>query len=206
MEFSQASTLQRDRRRSNPLTSHCIPKSWVCFFSTLLHFYSKEVPKLLFAALLKCLTHQESCPWWLGEQGKAAGAPAAPVSSHCSRDTAVRAVLQGDAQVSCSSQVLQKNPSLVTAFCKIKTSPSWTASRQSLLHLLCLTGESQTSEQPHNTQNSVKCGFQREFFISLSLCYSCHMAWLLCTQIENSYFILFQILSQLSQILLLKEN
>lgn len=68
-----------------------------------------------------------------------------------------------DAQVSCSSQLLQKNLCLITAFCKMKTSLSWTASGQSLLHLLSLTEESQTSEQPHKIQNSVKCAFQGDF-------------------------------------------
>lgn len=78
--------------------------------------------------------------------------------------TLLRAVLQPEEW--CSGkllQLLQKNPCLVTAFCKIKISLSWTASGQSLLHLLCLTEESHTSEQPHSVQNSVKCGFQRDF-------------------------------------------
>lgn len=32
-EFSQVSTLQKDSRNSNPLTSHSVPKCWVRFFT-----------------------------------------------------------------------------------------------------------------------------------------------------------------------------
>lgn len=64
-----------------------------------------------------------------------------------------------------------------------------------------------SSNLTNNVQNTTKCTFQRHgFLISLSLRYSCHRAWPLYAQIENSYFILLQILSQLSQFFLLKEN